>query len=172
MHRPLPVSEAAMPPGGIVIRPFRPGYDETAWLVAHAAAFSGHPEAGMWTADWLDARMRRGWFDPPGFLLAWDGDEIAAYCWTKVHSGGVGEIFLIGVHPDARGRGLGRVMSLAGLHDLGARRKCSSAMLYVDGDNHGGTRLYTSIGFSVERTDVVYEAAGRAPALDSGDAEH
>ena len=70
--------------------------------------------------------------DPSGFLIAWDGDELVGSCWTKVHGGGVGEIYVIGVSPPHQGRGLGRALVLAGLDYLAAVKGCTEGMLYVD----------------------------------------
>ena len=50
----------------------------------------------------LRAREPAAWFDPKGFLLFFDGDELVASCWTKVHhrhAGDVGEIYVVSVDP-------------------------------------------------------------------------
>jgi len=33
----------------------------------------------------LQAREQEDWFDPDGFVLAFDADGLAGFCWTKVH---------------------------------------------------------------------------------------
>ena len=33
----------------------------------------------------LRAREQEAWFDPEGFLLAFDDEGLAGFCWTKVH---------------------------------------------------------------------------------------
>ena len=151
-------------PEGVEIRPFRPGQDEQAWLRANAAAFADHPEQGRLTLEDLQARMAEDWFDPSGFLLAWETDSEGAetllgFHWTKVHHpeegaeshGAVGEVYVVGVAPEAQGRGLGRSLTLAGiehLHQLGL----SAIMLYVDADNAPAVGLYRALGFT--RWDV------------------
>ena len=68
---------------------------------------------------------------PMGFLLAWDGERLAGFCWTKVHDDGRGEIYILAVVPGSQGRGLGRALLLAGLDDLqpaptaSPRRSCT-----------------------------------------------
>jgi mycothiol synthase len=146
----------------IATRAFRRGIDDDAWLALNAAAFADHPDQGGWTQRDLDARLDAAWFDPDGFLIH-DGDgerSIDAFCWTKVHSASrppMGEIFVIGVHPSAHGRGLGRAMTLAGLADLCERRGMAVGMLYVESDNLAARSLYDSLGFARHHDDVSYE---------------
>lgn len=164
----LPLAKAAPP--GVTVRAFMPGRDEPAWLVANNRAFAGHPEQGTWGLDDLLRREREPWFDPEGFLLHEEDGRVAAFCWTKVHTGArpvMGEIYVIGVDPDFQGRGLGRSLAAAGLDHL-ARRGIAVGMLYVDGDNAPALGLYRSLGFSVHHTDValrrwVDPAAGASP---------
>ena len=99
-------------PDGVGLRTFRPGTDDAAWLRVNNRAFENHPDQGGWVEAVLARRMAEPWFDPAGFLLAWRGDELAGFCWTKVHEEPerLGEIFVIGVDPDAQGIGLGRAL--------------------------------------------------------------
>ncbi|PID53337.1 MAG: mycothiol synthase [Micrococcales bacterium] len=118
---PLPVLEI---PGGWRLRAFRPGLDEAAWLELNAAAFADHPEQGRWTAADLARRQDQPWWNPDGLILAEDiatGGLLAAH-WTKIDTDQgadpVGEVYVVGVSPSAQGRGLGRLITLAGLHYL------------------------------------------------------
>ena len=76
---PLPDVEAAG--RGVVVRAFRPGQDEVAFLAVNAEAFAGHPEQGSLGRADLDQRMAEAWFDPAGFFVAealpGDGSEAA-----------------------------------------------------------------------------------------------
>jgi mycothiol synthase len=140
---PPPVAAA-----GYRIRPFRPGTDETEVAVVNNRAFSTHRENDAMTADEIRSRQRAAWFDADGFLVAEVGDgSIAGLCWTKVHPGGEGEIYIIGVDPAHHGRGLGRWLLLAGLDHLHRRRGASVAQLWTDGDNPAVDRLHRPLGF-------------------------
>ena len=114
----LPLSQSVVWPGGVEARPFQPGRDEAAWLTVNNRAFLNHPDQGGWIEDALTRRMTEPWFDPDGFLLAWRGDDLVGFCWTKVHAGPhpVGEIFVIGVDPGAQGLGLGRALAVSYTH--------------------------------------------------------
>ena len=105
MRVPLPRPDVVRVPDGVELRAFRPGTDDAAWLRVNNRAFANHPDQGGWVEEILARRMAEPWFDPAGFLLAWRGDDLAGFCWTKVHEEPerLGEIFVIGVDPDAQG---------------------------------------------------------------------
>ncbi|MGZ4547052.1 MAG: mycothiol synthase [Blastococcus sp.] len=151
-------------PADVSVRPFRPGRDEQAWLRVNARAFATHPEQGSWTADDLRLREEEPWFDPAGFLLAWRGDPdddgaLLGSHWTKVHAPGdvgddaVGEVYVLGVDPDAQGLRLGRALTDLGLAHLRARG-LAEVLLYVEEDNVAAVRLYEGRGFSRHSVDV------------------
>jgi GNAT superfamily N-acetyltransferase len=110
-------------PEGLVVRPFRPGTDEQAWVAVNAAAFASHPEQGRLTVADLRARMAQPWFDPAGLLMvvpsrAGEGPTVAGFHWTKVHDGPTddpatrrGEVYAVAVHPAYQGRGLSATSS-------------------------------------------------------------
>jgi mycothiol synthase len=148
----LPPPEPVAIPAGVQIRPFRPGVDEDAWLEANNAAFSGHPENGAWDRAEIVERQSRNWFDAEGFRLAWSAGRVVGFCWTKRHSPDLGEIHIIGVHPDFQGRGIGRAIVVEALWYL-AGVGCDTGMLYVDIANRSALELYQSLGFELERVD-------------------
>lgn len=157
-----PLAEAAGPaaPDGLTLRPFTDA-DADAFLATNAAAFADHPEQGAFAASDLAARRGEPWFDPAGLLLAVDAEGVAGFHWTKVHGprtdgpGLLGEVYVLGVHPRAAGRGLGGVLLDAGLAHL-TRVGCTRVLLYVDDANAAAVRLYTREGFGVEHTDRLY----------------
>ncbi|RBM17838.1 mycothiol synthase [Streptomyces sp. PT12] len=161
MRRPL--TGLALPdpalPEGVAARTFAPGEDEEAWLAVNAAAFAHHPEQGALTLDDLAAREAEPWFDPAGFFLAVreaDG-TILGFHWTKAHAAeGLGEVYVVGVAPQAQGLGLGRALTVIGLRHLAADPVLDTAMLYVDADNAAALRVYESLGFRTHETDLMY----------------
>ncbi|MGH3240016.1 MAG: mycothiol synthase [Spirillospora sp.] len=149
---PLPQVKLA---DGVTLRAFEVGRDEAAWLGVNARAFADHPEQGAWTIEDVRDREAEDWFDPAGFFLAERNGRLAGFHWTKVHAGGLGEVYVVGVDPDAQGLGLGRALTLTGLRhlrDVGV----DQVMLYVDESNAAAVRLYESLGFARFAVDVMY----------------
>nr|WP_196792117.1 mycothiol synthase [Motilibacter deserti] len=170
---------------GVRVRTFRPGSDDAAWVALNAAAFAQHPEQGAWTLDDLHVRLHEPWFDAAGFFLAEraagpGAGELLGFGWSKVHGGTekprlsvvrdagepapppkqhghdpIGELYVLGVSPAARGAGLARTLALSVLGHL-RDRGLSEAMLYVDADNTAALRLYESLGFARFDVDVMY----------------
>ena len=143
-------------PEGVTVRTFVPGRDDAAWLAVNAAAFAHHPEQGALTQRDLDDRKAEAWFDPEGFFLAERDGRLVGFHWTKVHAAErLGEVYVLGVSPDAQGGGLGRSLTTIGLRHLAARG-LPTAMLYVDADNKAAVSVYERLGFVTHETDLMY----------------
>lgn len=143
---------------GAIINAFRPGVDDLDWLALNALVFAQHPEQGSLTGDDLAARKAEAWFEAGDFLIARDETTGAmiGYNWLKLESDSpTGEIYVIGVHPDAAGRGLGRSLMLAGVERIRDRGR-SAATLYVEAHNAPAVNLYRSLGFTDHTIDVQY----------------
>jgi mycothiol synthase len=158
---PLPAPQL---PDGVTLRPFVVGTDEPEFLRVNNAAFDWHPEQGGWDAHRMKLREAEPWFDPAGLLLAVDSsDRLFGFHWTKVHGAGagehphapIGEVYVLGVDPAARGMHLGRALTLAGLRHL-RDRGLSQVMLYVEADNDAAIRVYQDLQFTHWDTDVAY----------------
>lgn len=147
----VPVPDLSLP-AGVAIRSFEPG-DEAEVLRVNAAAFADHPEQGALDETGLRQRMEEPWFDPAGLLLAVEGERVLGFHWTKVHPDGAGEVYVVGVDPAAQGRGLGRVLTLAGLRHL-AEVGVPEVHLYVERDNAAARALYEGIGFTHAPADT------------------
>ncbi|WP_345355958.1 mycothiol synthase [Actinoallomurus liliacearum] len=160
MRRPL---DASLPevtwPAGVRLRTFQAGADEDAWVRVNARAFADHPEQGAWTRADLERREREPWFSPEGFFLAERAGELIGFHWTKVEDG-VGEVYVVGVDPSAQGLGLGRALTLTGLHHLRSLG-LPTVMLYADESNTPATSLYERLGFEHHATDAMYRAPAR-----------
>ncbi len=165
MRRPLPASAAEFPTE-LSLRAFVPGLDEGAWLALNHDVFAHHPEASSIDGADLALRMAQPWFDPNGLLLLVEDDAAIGYCWTKMHPGRLGEIYMVGIRAAYRGTGLARQLTLAGLDHL-ARHGATNGMLYAEESNATATGLYESMGFSVVREITLFEPDGiraEAPA--------
>jgi mycothiol synthase len=96
-------------------------------------------------------------------MLACDGDKVIGYCWTRTiyeagTNGRKGQIFMLGVDPDYRGRGIGKGVLLAGLSYLKSKG-FQVAELTVDSRNQAACTLYRSVGFRVWASSLWYEKA-------------
>jgi len=154
------------------LRTWRPG-DEEEFLRVNARAFAHHPEQGRMTRADLDERLAEPWFDPTGFFLAFDEDEkMLGYHWTKVHKPPhgdppFGEVYVLGVSPDAQGRGLGPALTQVGLRhlrDLGL----NEVVLYVEADNAPALRIYDRLGFTHAAADTDVRYARVTPGSPGG----
>ncbi|MFC9650724.1 MULTISPECIES: mycothiol synthase [unclassified Streptomyces] len=158
LRRPLvpPAIPEPVLPAGVTVRTFVPGQDDAAWLAVNAAAFAHHPEQGALTQRDLDDRFAEPWFDPKGFFLAERDGELIGFHWTKVHAGEqLGEVYVLGIRPDAQGGGLGKALTAIGLRHLAAQG-LPTAMLYVDADNTAAVTVYERLGFSTHEVDLMY----------------
>ncbi|MET9488402.1 mycothiol synthase [Nocardia sp. NPDC006630] len=150
-------------PAGLELRTYAGPSDDAEILRVNGAAFSWHPEQGAWTERDIEARRAESWFDPKGLFLAFDPadpDRILGFHWTKVHfdeDPHIGEVYVVGVDPQAQGRGLGRLLTLAGLHYL-RDRGLGAVLLYTEADNAAAVNTYTKLGFGPAHVDVAYAA--------------
>jgi mycothiol synthase len=167
MRRPLTALPPVTIPDGVRLTTYSGPHDDAELLRVNNAAFAWHPEQSGWTlADIVERRGER-WFDPAGLFLAFDEntDKLMGFHWTKVHSGDLGEVYVVGVDPAAQGGRLGAVLTLVGLHHLAERLSESpkpTVMLYTEADNNAAVKIYERLGFTVFSVDAAY-----APGNDS-----
>ncbi|APE33077.1 mycothiol synthase [Nocardia mangyaensis] len=147
-------------PDGLVLRAYAGPADDAELLRVNNAAFSWHPEQGGWTERDIAARRDESWFDSNGLFLAFEADDptrLLGFHWTKAHpdAAPAGEVYVVGIDPAAQGRGLGRLLTLAGLRylrDTGS----SEVLLYTEADNQAAVHTYTRLGFTPAHIDVAY----------------
>lgn len=142
----------------IELRTYAGPADDAEILRVNNAAFAWHPEQGGWSPEQIAERTSAEWFDPAGLFLAYDVDDpttLLGFHWTKRQDTDLGEVYIVGVDPAAQGRGLGRMLTLAGLHYF-ADRRIGTVMLYVEGDNTAALHTYERLGFARYAVDVAY----------------
>jgi mycothiol synthase len=163
--RNLPAMDTAA--AGVHIRTYAGGKDDSELLRVNNAAFAWHPEQGGWTDADIAERYAESWFDPEGLFLAFDeaGERLLGFHWTKVHADGagpgqdLGEVYVVGVDPEAQGKRLGHTLTLVGLHYLAGRLAAAAeptVMLYVESDNTAAVRTYERLGFTIYTVDTAY----------------
>jgi mycothiol synthase len=157
MRRPLSDLPPVKVADGVVLRTYAGPSDDAELLRVNNAAFSWHPEQGGWTDADIAERRGEPWFDPEGLFLAFDSDRLVGFHWTKVHGPDLGEVYVVGVDPEAQGRGIGATLTLVGLHHLADRIGAGAEVtLYVEADNSAAVKAYERLDFSVFAADVAY----------------
>ncbi|GAA5098867.1 mycothiol synthase [Nocardia iowensis] len=150
--------------GRVTVRTYAGPADDAELLRVNNAAFAWHPEQGGWTERDIEVRREEPWFDPAGLFLATDTTDpgrVLGFHWTKVHyeeNPAVGEVYVVGIDPAAQGRGLGRLLTLVGLHYL-RDRGLAEVLLYTEADNTAAVHTYTRLGFAPAHVDVAYSAS-------------
>jgi len=124
--------------------------------------------AGIWgynpnTVEAITYRINLSNCSPEDVVLTFDRDKVIGYCWTEITyegEAGVGKrkgrIFMLGVDPDYRGKGVGKGVLLAGLSYLKSKG-LRVAELTVDSENKAACALYRYVGFEVRTSSLWYE---------------
>lgn len=169
LRRPVAQPLPALPQrDDVVLRTYAGPGDDAEILRVNNDAFSWHPEQGGWTVDDIGARTGSAWFDPEGLFLAFDAegpDRLLGFHWTKIHASengqpALGEVYIVGVDSAAQGRGLGALLTLAGLHHMASLtpggHHLDEVELYVEGDNTAALHTYSGLGFTRYTADIAY----------------
>ena len=126
--------------------------------------------AGTWgynpnTVATITYRTHLSHFSPEDVILTYEGDKLVGYCWTeitRVKEAATGEqegrIYMLGVDPDYRGKGIGRRLLLTGLAHLRSKG-LRMVGVTVDSDNQTACALYQSVGFEFHKGSLWYEKA-------------
>lgn len=158
MARPLGDETRPVVPDGWTIRSY--AQEDAAGVVAtNAAAFTHHPEQGKLTLDEFRDLTEQAWFSAEGLLVATpDGTaDVAGFHWTKRHDDEVGEVYVLAVHPDRSGHGLGRVLLEEGLAHLSVIG-CTEVILFVEASEERVVEMYRSASFVTINTDTSYRS--------------
>lgn len=150
-------------PDGITLRSYEPA-DAEAIIEVNRRAFASHPEQGAMDRADFDRRTANDWFDPAGLFVAEREGRVVGFHWTKIEDD-LGEVYVVGIDPDAQGGGLGKAVTARGLRHLwesGIR----TVDLYVEGDNSPALAVYEGLGFRPHAKDVLYAAPELAGGHD------
>jgi mycothiol synthase len=144
-------------PDGLRVEPFSGGAAR-AFHAALEEAFADHWEHRPETFEkWWERQQRKHDHDPSLWVLVRDGDEVVGVARNDPKRSGGGWVGALGVRPAWRGRGVARALLLHSFrifHTRGERR----VGLGVDAENAtGATRLYESVGMTVDLETVVWE---------------
>jgi mycothiol synthase len=109
--------------------------------------------------EWWAEKQAAPDLDVDLWFLVRDGDEVAAAVRNDPNRNGGGWVAALGVRRPWRGRGVGRALLLHTFREF-HRRGVTRVSLGVDAESPtGATRLYESVGMTVELEQVVYEKA-------------
>lgn len=121
--------------------------------------------AGTWgfnpnTTEEIMYRISLPNSSPDDIFLIFDSDKPVGYCWTRIEfrkkkatGDETGRIYMLGVDPDYRGRGLGRQLLHVGLSYLKSKG-LRVAVLTVDSENKAARVLYKSVGFEFWKSSL------------------
>jgi len=167
-----PLDEPALP-DGITLRPFVRERDARAVFDAVADAFSTHWGMGDFEFErWEQNVLDDPHLDPDLWLVAVDGDEIAAMCLNRRWGDDqpdLGWISTLGVRPSWRKRGLGAALLNLSFYQF-QQRGWTIAGLGVDAENAtGAVALYERVGMHVHACRVAYRKILRGREEDIRD---
>jgi len=144
------------------IRPLHAG-EESKLAEIQNRSFTGTWGFNPNTEEQIMYAIRIGNSTPEEIFLACEEDKPIGYCWTRMEHRAspttdetIGRIFMIGVDPDYRGRGVGKSVLLAGLVHLKSKG-LRIVELTVDSKNRSARRLYRSVGFKTHDISLWYE---------------
>ena len=158
MGRPLSDEAEPLIPEGWNIRSFRPE-DAEGVVSTNAVAFAHHPEQGKLTLQEFQDLTTQPWFSAEGLLVATpaaDDARVAGFHWTKRQDENTGEVYVLAVHPENSGHGLGRVLLEAGLSHLEASG-CRDVILFVEASEKRVVQMYRSASFETINTDTSFQ---------------
>lgn len=149
-------------PEGYGHRTFFVGRDERTSVRIENESFGDEWEFTPVELGEIEGLVRSPSFRADGVIYALKDGQVVGECWCWVNDEAIaqtgekqGDVWCLCVHPEHRGRGLGRALLLAGAQWL-RRQGMASAGLWVDGANDRARYLYESAGFVVMRTDIWY----------------
>lgn len=148
-------------PAGVTVRAFEPGCDEPACHALQNLAWSQYKTYEPMTFErWTDL-TREPDFDPALWFLAEEGGALVGMCLCREYEDQAWVISL-GVHPDARGRGLGEALMLHAFACLRARGITRVGLSVSSRTTQSAWRVYERVGMHDAGGWVAFEKVLRA----------
>jgi mycothiol synthase len=147
--------DAKPPAQGFVIRPLAGAAEVDAYVDLHRCVF----ESRNMTTEWrLRTLQQPQYFSDLDLVAVDDAGRLAGFCicWLGKSSGRLcGQVEPMGVSPEYRRAGLGKVLLCEGLRRL---YRHGAEAIYVETDNYrnAALALYESAGFGVEQDVLVF----------------
>lgn len=109
------------------------------------------------TLEQISYRVRMENCSPNGIMFVESNSNKIAYNWTLFDQRNqTGLISMIGVHPTFQGKGIGKLVLLAGIKSL-YEQGAKSVLLEVDSENKNAINLYEKIGFRDFEKNIWFE---------------
>ena len=146
-------------PDGFAARSLVAGEDEPILTDLQNVAFGENWGFSPNTVEQITERVKQNRGGPESIIFITDNGKPAAYNWTMFFPDELspsGVVAMTGVHPDYRGRGIGRAVVTAGIAYL-VERGAAFVDLEVDADNAPARELYLKLGFRKVGRSVWYE---------------
>ena len=130
-----------------------------------------NPNTAKDIAWWLEVKGNC----PDDIIFVWDKNKPVGYCWTVIDCGDDlstgkrrGRIYMIGVDPECRNKGIGKKLLSAGLSHL--KKKGREIIdVTVDSQNIVAVSLYYSLGFEPWAGTAWYEKIISLTSFKDGD---
>ena len=151
-------------PSEFSVRTLVAGQDEQTLTELQNIAFEENWGFSPNSVEQIEVRVENNRGGPEGIILITEdviteSGKPAAYNWTMFYADDdtpSGVIAMTGVHPDFRGRGIGRAVVTVGIANL-VERGASFVDLEVDADHAPARELYLNLGFRKVGRSVWYE---------------
>lgn len=130
------------PPPEVDLRRFAGPYAIRLFSQLYTKSFSGSP----WFQPYSEAEAAATLDKPEDMSFLFLAGTPIGFIWTHLSGEGLGEIEPLGIIAGYQGKGHGRALLLAGLHQL-ARRGAREVSIGAWRDNQVANRLYESVGF-------------------------
>jgi len=167
MRRPGRTVDPPLWPEGVSLRPFEPGERDIALFTdVFNRSWKEEDHGILLSIDDVRTHFANGTVDPRAMFFAEAAGSPIGFVRGALHATR-GEVAVLGVVPEWRGRGIGRALLRFGTRWL-IEHDADPVTLFVDGKNERALTLYRQEGFEVMRTREIWSkpassAAARSP---------